>query len=242
MSRKFLWALVTLLLLIAPLSHGDVTARLINHKSAASANTIVVTTAAMDTTGATLMVVSVGDYQVVAETTLSDSASNTWSQLTSRNDGFARVITWYCSPCTTSATHTFSYGVTLARYPAIAVNVFNNILATPFDQQNGNNTAAGTTLTTNSVTATTSRQVIVAAVANAVTGAITINDANFNISETVAYSVGANFGLQTAYAVQPVVAAVNPQWGWTGTADAATEIATFKAVISPFRGMAGLGK
>ncbi|MDP3139799.1 MAG: hypothetical protein Q8N17_26115 [Burkholderiaceae bacterium] len=114
------------------------------------------TTAAIDTTGATLIVV-IQRQEGSPATPMSDSEGNTWIELTkyaSANFGFG-VRGYYCISPTTDASHTFTNG-TGAGY-ALAVLAFDNT-GVSYDKVAGAGTAGGTSYTSIAVGASTPGQ------------------------------------------------------------------------------------
>lgn len=191
-----------------------------------------VTTSAINTTGATLIVVQISEYSVGASIALTDSQGNTWTALTVKNQGNSRSQLHYCVSPSTSASHTFTYGTAL-RYPSICVQAFSGVsTSSPFDVQNTNGASAATTVTTGSVTPSQNDEVLITGLCFETTGTISINS-SFTISNQVNYAFGNNFGSAMAYKIQTTAGAENPTWSKTGTGTSfATGIATFKATAS----------
>lgn len=187
-----------------------------------------VTTGTVDTTGATLIVISTSRYSPAGEsTTVSDSKGNTWTALTlSQANGVANRL-YYCANPTVGSGHTFSTSDT-GSYPSIAVLAFTGNTATPFDQENGG-LAVATSLTIPSVTPTEDNELIVAGISheNNTAGSVTING-GFT-AYTVAYSSGNSEGGGIAYLIQTTATAASPTWNITNSAAIAARIATFKA-------------
>jgi hypothetical protein len=190
-----------------------------------------VTTGNLTTTGADLLIVAVTDYQASTLGSVSDNKSNTWTQLTSRNDGaVARVTFWYAKNATVGSNHTFTYnGCGGTCYPTIYVQAWSGSdLTAPFDVENGASGAAISSLATGSVTPNQANSLLLAAT-NPWTVSISSIDSSFTIDDSRAYNPGFEFAGAVAYLVQGSAAAVNPTFTYSGsTAGAAAVIAAFK--------------
>ncbi len=125
------------------------------------------TSTSLDSTGATLLVASLSDYQAVTASVLTDSKSNTWdcSTITARSvTGAQRNRLCFSINPTVGTGHTFTVTASGTFYPGLCVAVYSNIKTTlPFDQQNGNSNASTSTLSTNSITPGVDNELIVAA-------------------------------------------------------------------------------
>jgi hypothetical protein len=103
-------------------------------QKASSGPAAAATTAAINTTGASLIVVAVG-FDTADTASLTDSQSNTWTALTAQANG-GKVQLLYVANPTTSASHTFTSGAQ-SFGKAIIVAAFSGTTASPFDAQNG---------------------------------------------------------------------------------------------------------
>lgn len=186
---------------------------LIAHTSSATSLNST-TSAAIDTTGANLMVANVSWYNAVTPNgVLSDSKSNTWTQLTANTDATISVRLFYCYNGSVGSGHTFSYnGTTTA--PSIYIVAFSGISASPFDVQNGNGTASGSSLSTGSITPSQSNELIITgSTGDATTWFI---DSGFTISDQIANNSGVYVGGAIAYSVVSSTSALNPSWSFGG--------------------------
>lgn len=197
---------------------------LIAHTAAANA-----TTTAINTTGADFIIVAVCSYSTTPVTN-SDSASNTWSQLTEVQavSANAHLRMFYVQAPTTSASHTFS---TNANFYAIAVAAFSGSQATPFDVQS---TASATSLTIQpgSITPAGNGELIISSVgmsADGASGQTWSVDSSMTISDQIAPTGGAHNGLALAYLLSST-GAINPTWTASGggSPNQAAAIAAFK--------------
>lgn len=198
---------------------------LVAHTVAFGSNAAV-TTSAINTTGASLIVLAISVNNGTTPT-VTDSAGNTWTALTSQTaTGLAKIAFYYKASPTTSATHTFTNTGT---FPTIGVMAFNNTLGVaPFDVENGAMTASGTTRSTGSVSPSLDNEVIVTALAGTPTGGGVSIDSGFNLVDQQDFVGSTAYSMATAYKVQTAKAAVNPTWSFGGTFGAAAVIATFK--------------
>src|SRR5262245_31953689 len=109
---------------------------------AGSADGHSVTTGAIDTTGATLLILVVGQESAVADCAISDSKGNTWNALTEQVEGAGRGAIYWSRPTSVGSGHTFTAEQTNS-FPAICVEAWSGAHASPFDQQNGAHSASG---------------------------------------------------------------------------------------------------
>lgn len=190
------------------------------------------TTDAIDTSGANLLVVVVGEYAGAGssnDAVVSDSKGNTWNALTRRADGNTASRIWWSSPSSVGSGHTFTVAGT-AIFGGLAVQAWSGSVASPFDQQAGNTNTSAATINAGEVTPTEDDELVVTGICheNNSGGAVSIDD-GFTISGAIAYSGGVTMGNAFAYLVQTTAALANPEWNITNAAQVATSIATFKA-------------
>jgi hypothetical protein len=188
-----------------------------------------VTTSGINTTGATLLLAAVADYQASAARTVTDSKGNTWTPLTVYAvSGDARIQLHYAIPGTVGSSHTFSTNGGGLAYPTICIQAWSGADATPFDVENGASDATtGTSFQPGSVTPSNNDSLVITGLSLSGGTAIGI-DSGFTIAGSVNYSVGNHFGGHMAYLVQGAAAAVNPTWSWTGVSKRAAAIAAFQ--------------
>jgi hypothetical protein len=172
------------------------------------------TTPAVNTTGATLLVVAIGG---ASGSTVSDNKSNTWHSLTA----YGNMQLFYAYSPTVGSGHTFSESSSSG---ALFVYAFSGTLTTSavFDTQNGYNGGYGTSAQPGSITPAGSGDVLVTV--QWPTSGITspsIND-GFSISNT------SGSGGADAYLIDSASSAINPTWTWTGGSGTAMAIAAFK--------------
>lgn len=199
---------------------------LIAHATPTSGTSSSVTTPARDTTGANLIVVFVADGNgVPSGTNLTDSAGNTWTALNSHN--FVPCRQFYCQNPTTSASHTFTYA-NGSSFSGMSMQAFSGSTASPLDVQSANGDIGVTALQPGSITPTQNDDLIVTGVAiggNPVTFSI---DSGFTVTDNGGIT-GTSIANGMAYLIQGTAAAVNPQWSWSGSQQASSTMASFKA-------------
>lgn len=196
-----------------------------------------VTTDAIDTTGADLIVIEVGWYTAGTTPALSDSKGNTWTGLTARTQGTFRVRMFYCVSPTVGSGHTFTAAGTDS-YPEIGVLAVSGVnAADAFDQESaGGGASAATSVQPGSVTPDEANCLVVTGLVSE-GSSITINGGYTAIS--VNNTGGANMGGGIAYLIQSSAAATNPTWSWTGSGTAAAAAAVFHAASGGGGGVVG---
>lgn len=203
---------------------------LVTSTSAGSANANDVTTAGVNTTGATLIVLIVATNAGVAAPTPTDSKSNTWTSLTAQESGgILRVQLWYCASPVVGSGHTFSVSSGFS-LPSIDALAFSGAAASPFDQQNGAVNFFASTLQPGSVTPSENNELLVTGFASSQVDASSI-DSSFTLQENVALT-GNHYSASAAYKIQTSAGAENPTWTASGNGRVAAAIATFKAAAA----------
>ena len=184
------------------------------------------TTTPIDTTGAGLIVLALAWFGGATEPSISDSQSNTWTNLTLGNANYPYVRLKYCLAPSTSGSHTISSSHSNA-YLGLAVAAFSGI--TSYDaQQNGGTQNNGTTLSSGSVTPTGNAALIVSSLGLAGAGQTTSIDSGFSVATHLAGSSSNWYGSDLAYLIQTTAAAINPQWSWGSSTAALSRIAVFR--------------
>jgi hypothetical protein len=199
---------------------------LIAHTSAGSAGGNTITTSAIDTTGATLIVVCVSETSGVINTP-TDSKSNTYTPLTNRDTGASVAVRlFYCENPTAGSGHTFSYTHNSA-FPAIAVQAHGGTLtASSLNTETGATGAAVTSIQPGSISPAAASDLFVTGLSFGASRVVSI-DSSFTISDQVDYlSAGGNFGIGMAYKSSGT--AENPTWSWTPALSPAVAMASFK--------------
>lgn len=193
-----------------------------------------VVTAAINTTGANLIVVKVSWYSgSTANGTLTDSKGNTWTALTRYNESVLPMATrlFYASSPTTDAAQTFTW-TGASTFANVEVQAWSGMSSSPFDVENGatNGNNANTTIQPGSITPSQSNCIFITGLGheNNSGGARSINS-SFTISDSVAYVGGTTEGGAMAYKVSTSGTAENPTWNFTNSVTSSqADIACFK--------------
>jgi hypothetical protein len=203
---------------------------LIDSVSVGSTGGGTVTSAAIDTTGADLLVLALSWYDAEAAPTISDSETNTWTALTARdgNHSGAAVQFYYVEAPAVDGSHTFSANGA-GHFGSIAVLALSGAAASSaFDVQNGATTASAATLQPGSVTPGEDNELVVCALGSSQALTETIGD-SFTKEEDVEYAGSNHMGVALSYKIQTSAGAENPTWTFGATAQGAAAIATFKS-------------
>lgn len=187
------------------------------------------TTSAINTTGATLIVIAKCTLNgAPAEPT--SSPSNTWTALSAYSDGTASLTIYYAYAPATSSSQTFSQSD--GTYDAMTVLAFNNTLTTSsvIGTSTGSGNSNGPSFQPGSITPTQVGELIVTfgCSSDSTATAISINS-GFAIGDSIAQDNDAApedmaSGYWTASNLNPV----NPTWTFTGDTHWASAIASFK--------------
>ena len=172
-----------------------------------------VTTDAIDTTGASLIVIALSSYSQTGA--ISDSEGNTWAPLTMYGSGAERQQLYYCENPTTDSSHTFTNSGS-TNYPALSVIALEN--AGVYDGEESGNTSASP----GSVTPTENDCVVITGLTG--NGDSAGVGSGFAIAASADYVVGASMQGAIAYKIQTTVSAESPSWN----AGNASSIAVFR--------------
>lgn len=198
--------------------------------SAGSSDGDSITTGAIDTTGATLLVVGVAYYDLGAAPTLTDSKSNSWNGLTIQDvdNGQPALRIYYAENPTVGSGHTFTLTGSAA-FPSVAAIAYSGAAtSSPADQQNGAaETGTVTSLQPGSVTPSEDNEVVVTVLGIDDGGTSQTINGGFTIQESVDFGPGVHFGIRLADLIQTTATAANPTWSWTSVDQATAAIATF---------------
>jgi hypothetical protein len=198
---------------------------------AGSSDGTTVSTAAVDTTGATLIVASVSDHPANSGT-ISDSQTLTWTtSLSSANATGSEVKLFFAVATSTNASHTFTYSGA-STFPAICVIAFAGTHATtPYTGQESTATAASNSVQPGSLTPSEDNCVVVSGLSfNDNAGQTFSISGGWTIAGQVAYSGGQHFGVGLGYSIQTTATASNPTWSFAASsADLGASSAVFKS-------------
>lgn len=191
--------------------------------------TTPITTAAINTTGVKLLVVSVASYLGAGPdaTYLTDSQSNTWQ--VGKAQGGSDPLLWctvfYCLNPTTNASHTFTFtpsaGLGIGHYPSMVVDAYGATGTLAFSTSVGAS-ASASTIQAGSIGAAS--DLVVEAVAYYANTGYSINS-SFASPHERNYSAGNAMGLARSWL--QIGAAVNPTWTASGSNDQAAAAISF---------------
>jgi hypothetical protein len=209
---------------------------IVSHITGASTDSNGFTSASLDTTGANFLVIALAEGNT-SDTAISDSKSNTWTELTQQQSlGGKSVVIWYAKNTTVGAGHTFTVAGTTC-YPAICVAAFSGVdTSAPFDVQNGA-TGAGFSLATGSITPGSDNELLISGFewGTGDAGAATKDLAAFTLLDQVAPVGAISQGVALAYEIQTTATARNLTWSLTSGSDwLAAAIASFKSAAVTF--------
>ena len=178
-----------------------------------SSDTNAVTTDAIDTTGATLLVVAISGTSAAGTRTLTDSKSNTWTQGAQSNNAFSQIVIFYATnPSSVGSGHTFTAGAA-GTYPMAMVLAFSGTDTSQARDQQNSAGATSTTLQPGSVTPGQNGEVLVTALNGGFNGATTYSiDSGFTLTDQAGFLGGKAYGGAIAYLIQGTAAAINPTW------------------------------
>jgi hypothetical protein len=222
---------ILLLLAISPL-HSEAAIALIagSRTTAGSTTGNNITTTAIDTTGANLIVVG-SAYLKNGPITVTDSKSNGAPTALTLQAGASiqevRIYYWHL-PASVGAGHTFTI-TSSGKVPSICVAAFSGVKASsPVDQQSGVGTGAGsgTSVQPGSLTPSEDNCLVISC-ANFFGTNGSIND-SFDSSTTPAVG-GQHFGILMGDKIQTTATAVNPTTSWTTSAEKTAAMVVFKA-------------
>lgn len=192
------------------------------------------TTAAIDTTGASLLVLALAYWSFPAPPTFFDSYANVWVRRLDADDsgdGIQGQLDCYdCANPICGPGHTFTVVTGPATYPAISVSAWSGTRITaPFNTSSFSvvgqaNPQAG------SVTPSNNDSLILAFLVDSQALTTFSIDSSFTIFGSVPHVFGQTYGLEAAYLIQGAKAAVNPAWTPSpgGTANAPVAILVHK--------------
>jgi hypothetical protein len=182
-------------------------------------------TSSINTTGADLIVVEVSHYNA-ATPSFSDSKSNSWQQIGAFTQGAVTTSLYFSLGPTVGGAHTFS-ATAGGCYPAINVLAFSGSPGSgSYDQVSHATAASATSLAAGSITPSVSNSLIIATLGTDGGSSQTISVGT--VQENAPWVNNVNEGSSTAYDEQSTAAAINPDWSWTGAANAAAIVVSFE--------------
>jgi hypothetical protein len=193
-----------------------------------------VTTPAIDTTGANLIVISTGNHlNAVAAGSITDSFGNTYlaaGGAAVNYGGDSRIF--YCYAPIVGAGHTFTFGG--SNYGAMQVTAWSGAAASPLDQSSGGwLDSSVSSYASPPITPTANGELVIAAtmIDNASSGpGYASVSGGFVISDSHATASGLSIPGAQAWLIQATAGAAGPTWTYTGASGATNlgTIASFK--------------
>ena len=222
---------IACLLAIAVPVSGAIT--VVSHTSA-NGTQLSVTSPAIDTTGANLLVTCIAGFMLENTPVMTDSKSNAWTALTIRGSGnSAEARIYYTVPTSVGTGHTFTFTNALNGFVSIGVLALAGASATPYDTDVGTAaSSSGTSVQPGSITPAQANEILVACgdlEADYLTPSVNLG---FTLVEQVAFSSGNGAGLLLAYLIQTTATAENPTFSWTNTVTASAAMAAFEAAAT----------
>jgi len=224
------------------------TITLLASASASSLDGNTVTKPAIDSSGATVVILVISSNTIFNPSKISDSKGNAWGSVTSRTGALVCVaIAMSFNYPIVGVGHTFTYN-NAGTNPSIAVFAFSGVkvptgvVTSIVDTPSAGN--AGTLVTTiapGAGTPTQDNEVVVTGVGTQANIAEVFTvDSGFTLSEQKPSSLTA-CGLGAAYLVQTAKAAVNLNWSWGTNSNVAVVQRGFKSMISQQRNLLSMG-
>lgn len=174
-----------------------------------------VTTAAISTVGANLIIVSRADFSN-NDIAINDSAGNTWTNVINYQPATSNlfIAVYYCLNPITSATHTFTTPTDgNGNFPAIGVASFSGANATsPFDTSTTNTSALAASLQPGSITPPANGALLYAC-GSSLSTSTTIT--GMTVLDDVAFANGIHVGFTHGYVIQGSAAALNPTFNFS---------------------------
>jgi len=191
---------------------------------AQSTDNNAVTTAAIDTTGATHLFAVISE-QLTGGAAPTDSKGNTWAPGPTNVIQNPGVTSWYVKNPVVGTGHTFTGGGTTT-FPSIYVIASSSTDTAENLDQSNNGASAGGTVQPGSVTPTVDDEIVFTGLAISNGPSPTI-DSGFTLAQGAA-STATSYGGGVAYLIQTTAAAANPTWTSTASGNLASVVATFK--------------
>jgi hypothetical protein len=188
------------------------------------------TSSALNTTGATLLVITETHFQGSGRPSPSDSLGNTWNIVVCAGSGQETCLYYAANP-TVGASQTFTVSQA-GSYIGFQILAFSGVpTSSPLDQSSSGAGASVSTIQASpSLTPSTANNLVVSGFGYNGTAlpSATING-GFTVTNQQPFNAGVGFGNGAAYLFQSATTSVNPTWTLGGTAaTAGTVMAVFK--------------
>lgn len=194
-----------------------------------------VSTPAINTTGASLIVVMTAAYQ--GPNTFSDSAGNTWTALTLYNHPSTEATAqiFYCIAPTTSASHTFTQSATT--YGTLFAMAFSG--TGTFVSSSTGNSSGSNTVQPGAITTTAGQLAVLVSTASSGSGGWTV-DSGLTITGNVNFVGGTNDAGMSAYLISGG-GSIQPTSTYVGGFKMVSYMAVFNAAAQSSSRLAYLG-
>lgn len=205
---------------------------LLAHNTGTAPNGNPGTSGSINSTGATLLIVCLGDdYASTAPVT--DSLGNTWNALSNSygGDGSSQIFYSYAKgsgSLSVGSGHTVTLN---GYYPGFSFSAWNGTLTyptNPFDQQHVSISSGSSSVQPGSITPMQAGELIVSCFGSDFANYSSV-DSGFTLLDQLPATGGMNFGFGCAYLVQGAATAINPKFTLSGGSDNGCSVASFKA-------------
>ncbi len=197
-------------------------------KGATDPNTV--TTDAIDTSTADLIIIGISDYGGITDPgcTPSDSKSNMWTGITAYTSvgGGSRTKIWYSRATSVGSGHTFTCAAT-STYVVITVLAVSGSAASPLDQENGDHLNGSNDVQPGPITPTLDNELVVTVFCNDSVSITVPAPSGYTITDQVDMLALNRVEGAMAYQIQTTATATDPTWEGNAN-DEAAAIASFK--------------
>ncbi len=191
-------------------------------------NVSTITTPAITTTSANLIILDEYFYQKLQGSTTTDSKSNTWTNSIARYDSTnLGAQQYYNANITGGASHTFTFNLTTNNFPAIAVTEVSGHASSPFDQAATVADNSGTSHTTASTGTLAQANNLVMGFGGAGGSATPSVSAPWTQLEQQAND-GLHEGLVTGYKIVSATTAQSFTWATSASVEASGHVSIWK--------------
>jgi len=190
-----------------------------------------VSTPAIDTTGATLIEITIAYDNTASSLIITDNRGNTYTGLTASTIGTWSVRKFYCLLPVVGAGHIVTVNASSA-YAAFVVRAYGGATLV-LSSQAGNTVTSGTSLSTGSVTPPNAPALVTSGIAWAGTAGVPTATAPMTLVDGSAGVASQAYGVAASDEVQATATARNPGWTWTGSENRAGCTACYAIVVLP---------
>lgn len=187
------------------------------------------TSSSIDTTGASFLVGhSAHNPNTTSNSLVSDSKSNTWTQLTASTITNRKSSIWYVNNPAVGSGHTFSVtGDTIASNSSFAAFSGTDTTSVYDNTENGTTNSSSTTISA-SITPSADNELVICGALNQNNNTISSGPSGYSLSDS-APSDGATYcSAGMWYLIQTTAGATTPQVTWGASENGAMRVASFK--------------